>query len=301
MRIYLTPASGQLSDITKPHEQCQQKKKELIQRIALAALKEFAVSLAFAAATALFVVSPVSLALLGLSVILLPLFNAAVRGYEALLDYDLFLMEGHNSEDIQIIRQATLDMIKYTQILCPTMFAAFDNSTRDLVTHECGHALAALALYQNPQPRITLEPFSGGGGNTNFYIDKLTKWGEMLGAQNARLVVSAAGPAFSIFSAAINVGLSHRYRKTRPELSRYLLVMAITSVASHVIYALSALISANSSNDFVRLWIGGVHPVVAAITMIAIPILVKVALLTSEAIRARFHPTRPEPLTVSLV
>lgn len=258
---------------------------ELVTAVAYATLKEFVVSMAFTAISLFFVASAASGALLITGAFLIVIFNAAVRGIAAKAKYEAFLLK-----DLPAGDSVRLDAEKFAarmetavDHICPITFATIDSNTRDLVTHEAGHALATYAVYKNPMPSITIQatqPFSAGGV-TRFYPGQLTGFGEKIGRTNASSLVAAAGPAMSLTFSCVNLVVAHKIKDSHPRLSLYFLAAAITSIAQHVLYALSALwmTGGDLGHDFIRLWAGGVHPIISAITLIAIPLLVKGALL----------------------
>lgn len=266
----------------------------LIKQVALAALKELAVSFAFATATMFFVATPMSIALLFISALVIVAFNTAVRSAPVYFNYQLFLHRDLGNDDIrtrELKREKRLEFElwrnRFQSIAdwcCPATFCILDTNTRDVLTHECGHAIATLAVYQNPQPQIQVKPFDGGlfsSGVTRYYPQQLSKIGESIGRNSADMIVAGAGAGFALLFSAIFIILSHKFSRSKDEsqkqLGRYLLCMAITSIFRHAMYALSALTIKGPSkgHDFVKLAAGGIHPIVAVVVQIAIPLLAK--------------------------
>lgn len=265
-------------------------RNKLIREVALNTLKEALISLTITGAVCcLFVAAPAipSLLIVTISVIAV---NLLMRSFTAYLLYDLHLLKQrkHNPDDVKVLE----NIIRVLQFLCPCVFTIQHDATTNALIHEAGHAFAALAVYQNPQPRI--EIFPAGGGVTYHVYSPLTRLGEYLGFQGSETFISAAGAGLGIISAAIMIGMSHAIKKDHPQLSLYLLCSAICTIAHHVIYALSALweTSPSSGHDFVAVWkYGGIHPVVSVICMVALPILVKLTLYAISSYRstARFN------------
>lgn len=145
---------------------------------------------------------------------------------------------------------------------------------KQTIIHELGHALGALAVYRNARPKITLLPFFGG--NTRFFPQHLSAWGRKLGPEKALAVVTAAGPGLTLIASSLELSAGILNYEKHPKLSRYLMIMAAFDFFWHANYALSALNAPMNilSHDFVRLRLYGLNPVVAAIGIIAIPILI---------------------------
>lgn len=259
-----------------------EKRNQLIKEVAFASLKELAVSLAFAGVACCFVPTPLSVAMLLTSSIAIVLFNTCIRAASAGLAYRLFLLNDNHSVEAMNEKHTLSTIIKFTNFLCPMSFSILDLATRDTLTHEAGHALAALALYKNPRPSITIEPFVGGV--TKFFPSQLNELGAKLGSKASEVIVAGAGPGLSLIFSIAGLVLGHSLRKKHPEINRYLVAMAITSIANHVIYALSAfwVSAANGGHDFLRLWANGIHPAVGIVCMVALPILVKSGMFLTE-------------------
>jgi hypothetical protein len=111
---------------------------------------------------------------------------------------------------------------------------------------------------------------------TSFAGEKLTKFGKYLGANRSIALVTAAGAALTLLVSSIVLWIGLKLKKSNPETSIYLATYAMSDFAQHAYYALSALWSPgdNMSHDFVRLHSFGLHPLIAAVGIIAIPILI---------------------------
>lgn len=181
-------------------------------------------------------------------------------------------------------------LLKFISGSCATMrfllFSLIDEATHGVLIHETGHALAGILLCKLEKwPEIVIFPASISG-RTDFSIIDLTRLGNWLGEGRSLAILAGAGPAFAIFDATALLCLAHAIKDTQPEMYFYLITMAITRMYGQVGYALSALsipsftTSWEGNNDFYFLWKEAkIHPVVAAITMIAVPLLVQGTLM----------------------
>ena len=84
----------------------------------------------------------------------------------------------------------------------------------------------------------------------------MSKLGEFLGKDKTEQLIAGAAPAFTIATAAIFIGTSLALRKSNPELSRYVLGMAIENILQSAFQALSALYNSGlkGSDNFLKLW-----------------------------------------------
>ena len=101
-------------------------------------------------------------------------------------------------------------------------------------------------------------------------------------------LISAAGTLVAIIMATVGVVLDIQLRNKHPELSKYFLVAGSFSIIQHVVVAFSALTSnplGGAGNDFLSLWYYGIHPLVSAVCIIAIPLLAVLGLLLINKIR----------------
>lgn len=161
---------------------------------------------------------------------------------------------------------------------CSLFYAA----TGGVLVHECGHALAAHLLFKNPLTKIVwTKPFYGA---TSFYIRSLSQIGKVVGLDASIFFVTLSGPLAGVLAgtAAIVAGLW--LRKSYPEISAYLKMIGIAPIVHHVVYALSALTEPmdNFAHDFVALWGFGIHPVVAAVFILSLPLMVTLGYLAHE-------------------
>ncbi|MEI7488668.1 MAG: hypothetical protein WCJ72_14915 [Chryseobacterium sp.] len=244
--------------------------KSLIRDVALASLKEFALSLCMVGVAAFFVAST-SLTLFAVSAIGLIAINTLIRSGAAY----------YTADYLKTKDQTSLEIGNILQFLCPIMFSVLDSTTRQVLVHEMGHALATHLVYQIPKTTIKIFPFSGG--EARYFSSKLTKIGDWLGKKTSQLVVSGAGPAFGILLASSDIFIAHKIKKEHPLLSRYLIASAIDNISEHVLYALSAFWTVSKpGHDFLALAAGGIHPAVAICTMVALPLIIKLSLLLHD-------------------
>lgn len=256
---------------------------KIVQDVAMASLKEFAIALTFAAITCTFVATPAGASLLIITALAVVALNTIIRAQGGVFTYLVHRIQDKKSLGYKFC-SASLTVCNY---LAPISFSVLDSTTRDVVIHEGGHALAASALYKNANPQITVMPLQGGV--TSFWINGLTKVGKFFGEKGSRLIVAGAGPAAAVLADSIQIGVAHVIKKTHPTMSRYLKVTAIFSLFGHVMYALSALSTKQQmpGHDFVALWMGGIHPVASIVAMVALPLIVKLGLCAYDHIRAK--------------
>jgi hypothetical protein len=228
-----------------------------IKKIALRCLSELAVALAIGAFISLFNVS-----FLGATAILRPMLLQTILNV-ALSAASVFI-QAKWKRCAQI-----LDQGRYFTFAYATM------KNLQILTHEMGHVAGALAVYKNCRPRIELYP--GDRGSSHFKTSQLTALGKKVGRVKANLIVTAAGPALALLVSSLLLGLSKRLQSTHPEWSGHLKAAALSDIAYHAVYALSALktgIQALPSHDFVILSKMGVHPLGVALAIVAIPFII---------------------------
>lgn len=251
--------------------------KFLAKKVALASLKELAISLSFTAVACIFVPTPPTMIALIVTAVAVVVFNTLIRTAAAYCTY-----KSHQTN--QPIYKAAA---KVLQFLCPLSFGVLDVTTRQVLVHEAGHAIAASIVYNNPRPSIEIKPFEGGV--TRYYPKELSAAGTAMGANASRMVVAAAGPFFGIALATADLVLAHKVRKSHPMLRKYLIISAVMNIGQHVFYALSSFWTTTntSGHDFLKLASGGFHPAAAVATMIAIPLIIKGSLLLASYIKKK--------------
>jgi hypothetical protein len=255
------------------HAENQELFNKLVKNVAIESLQEFAVSLALTGITCFFVATPGGIAILLATTVTIVAINALIRSGAAYCAYRYEQLDQLHSEDAEQEKEAYRFVIKAAEYLCPLSFSILDSTTRDVLIHEGGHALAATLLFKGANPSITINPLEGGV--TRYYQRGLTSLGEMLGTQKADFIISAAGTAASLGYSLLNIILADRLAESHPQLSKYLLVMGITSILNSIIYAASALFTAFPGHDFAALWRGGLHPVASIAMMVLLPLIVK--------------------------
>lgn len=228
--------------------------QEKVQEIAQLALKELAVTLLYVAISCCFVATPLGMAALVGGCVGSVALNSAIRLIVAVLS-----QSKDNACNQKIPKNIRNKISTLGRFESTFFFSAIDCTTRGILFHECGHALAYKALLQQSQISIKIFPFVGGettcySGNWN-----LSQWGKQIGRKASNFVISAAGPAANLLSALIFLGIAHYVRESHPTLSLYLNAIAIADIANQVFYALSAYISyfAMPGHDFIALAAGG--------------------------------------------
>lgn len=270
------------------HHSLHNLKQKLIKEIVKKALIELVISLAFTAVACLFVATPVGMITLAVAAVAAIALNIIFRSISAFCAYRLAQLKHDNSEkalDKKIKFQIALN---FFQFLSPITFSSLvDTNTREVLIHEAGHALAANILIKNPRTQISIDPFKGG--QTTYRLGALSKIGEFFGRENSKLLIAAAGPVLALGTATIGFGAALALRKSKPELSRYLKIMSINSVAQHAFYALSALWTSatQKGHDFIQLMAGGLHPIAAVVSIVALPIIVKIGFFIFDKIKER--------------
>jgi hypothetical protein len=245
----------------------------LIRDVAKSCLTEFAVSLTFTSVTTLFVTTATGVTTLVVLALGVTVLNALVKSIAAYLQYRCFQLQRVHTPEAVDQREKLQDLTEYFNTLAPMNFTFLDTTTRNVLVHEGGHALAANLVYKGANPRVEVFPLEGGV--TSYYPRLLSNFGKYLDWKNADLFVSAAGTGSAVLFAAGSLVVASHIRETHPQLHRYLVALSIVSVLQHAMYAISALWAPSKSlgHDFVALWRHGIHPIVSAITIMAVPML----------------------------
>ena len=110
----------------------------------------------------------------------------------------------------------------------------------------------------------------------------MTSLGHRLGYRHSIFVITLAGTALALLASSITLIAGLALHNNHPHASLYLTTIGIYSFLEHAQYALSALwISpAELGHDFVRLMTLGLHPTVATVAIISIPIIITVGYLS---------------------
>ncbi|MBS4171018.1 hypothetical protein [Neochlamydia sp. AcF95] len=265
------------SPIQKNYNPCQALKTALIKEIVKKSLLELSIALSFTGLACLFVATPLGMATLLLSTIASLAITTLLRLVRAYCIFRLFQLK-HSTSGKALEKKAQLtSWLGFINTLIPTAFRQLvDANTREVIVHEGGHALAAKILIKNPLVSISITPFDGG--HTTYYVRSLTTIGQYIGRANAEVLIIAAGPALAILAATAGYSASLALNKSHPELSRYLKTATLSTISQHFLYALSALWTTTpiQAHDFVNLMAAGLSPIVAAISIVALPILIRV-------------------------
>lgn len=263
----------------------------LIKEVVLSTIKELLISLTLSGVCCLFVAAPAIPGLIIFTVSVVA-FNLLVRSIAAREAYQLYLVKQKKQKPSEIKRRE--DVLGLLNLITSYDFSILHTLTSNVLIHEAGHAVAALAVYQNPDPKISVFPFTGG--ETSYQYSPLSSLGKYLGISTSKALVSAAGTGFGVILGAALIGISHSLKKEHPRLSLYLLCSGIMSVAQHVLYALSALWEASpiAGHDFVSLWKYGIHPLISVICIIALPVFIKLALCGIDRLKQKFTPVACE-------
>jgi len=232
-----------------------QENRDTIRKIALQTLAELGVSLAIVFAVSFFLSPLFSVSLLLNAVLLQTKVNFALR------------ILGVYTE-----KKSWKKVASICHFLAPLSFYTNTAVNGVILTHEMGHAMAIRALYDGAQPRVVIEPFRKG--DTFFRPHTFSSLGRRLGLQKSVVSITWAGAGAAVLLATTLLVAGIAIRKKDPTLARYCIVSAVANLAQHVFYAISALWTpaAKLSHDFVRLAAYGIHPLVSALVMIAIPL-----------------------------
>lgn len=233
-----------------------QENRDTIRKIALLTLTELGVSLAIVFAVSFFLSPLFSVSLLLNGVLLQTAVNVALR------------ILGTYAE-----KKSWKKVADICQFLAPLSFYSNTATNGVILTHEMGHVMAIRALYNGAQPRVVIEPFRRG--DTLFRPHTLSFLGQRLGLQKSIVCITSAGAGAAVLLSTALLVTGIKMRKKHPTLARYCIMSAISTLAQHVFYAISALwtSAAKLSHDFVRLAACGIHPLVSALVMIAIPLI----------------------------
>lgn len=232
-------------------------RRDVVKQVALACLKELAISLTLGITVASFVPSAIGLQHLLIAFLTQTAFSLVLHSlgaYAAQKKFSRFL--------------------SFCEWLTGANFAISSGYNTQLLIHETGHALGALAVYKRPFPQIEIYPFIGG--HTQFSKRALTVFGKSVGPVAATCIFVASGPALTLLVSSVLFGLGLFIKEKHPKLGKAFIAWGILDFVYHAKYAYSAL-TANSSDvahDFVRLGILGLDPVTATIGIIAIPIII---------------------------
>lgn len=139
--------------------------------------------------------------------------------------------------------------------------------------HEYGHVLGAYFSFIDSKPEVFA---NYNEGSTSYIISNgLTRFGQFLGEQRARLFVTAAGLTSPIFFTMAEFAIAHGIIDSYPNLSEILVDHGFSQLAHAAYYGLSSFVAYEGQleNDFIQLWqLGDIHPFVSITLMLAIPL-----------------------------
>ena len=261
----------------------KQIRHNVIKNIAFESIQEFAVGIAISSAICLFTATSFATGTIILSTATIVGLNTIIRCCAGNLSYQSKLLKhSFSRKDIKKSKELETSSF-YTKSICALNYAFIDTN-RDTFIHELGHATAAKLLFKTAAPSITIEPFAGGFTKFGIENEELTKIGSFLGQDRSLSIVFGAGAMASLIFSTGCIIAAHKLRDKHPQLSLYLLAISIQSIVSHAIYALSAFYynvwGLMYGHDFCFLWaISKINPLIAAITILAIPIITKFSLM----------------------
>lgn len=147
--------------------------------------------------------------------------------------------------------------------------APFFHWTFGVLVHEMGHALAGKVLFPGAVTKIMWKGL--GSGRTICFAEK--KW-SFLSVATSLALKTAAGPFFHVVVSTALLVLGLYLRKSHPQIAQYLGVGAWCGVGEEIVYAQLTLDNpADDSLDFAKLWKAGLHPKVAMLGMVMVPII----------------------------
>jgi hypothetical protein len=154
--------------------------------------------------------------------------------------------------------------------LAPIFFSESIHSVHHVV-HEGAHVLSTYLLSKTSTIKVSARSILLWSTTSDISLGRL---GNYLGESYSLSVIAAAGPFASVVISQIKVIFALCFKKSYPELSKYLFFSALRSLRGEVVYAREALNTTNPFHDFNILWkIRGIHPYVFIAIMIAIPLI----------------------------
>lgn len=120
------------------------------------------------------------------------------------------------------------------------LYTLYDVVYRSVLIHECGHYLAAMLLYIDAKPEITINVLAGG--STSYILaNGLSPLGKALGERLAETVLYASGTALELLWCQLALVAAYTLANNQPEIKSHLLLSSVFSITGHFWYALSAL------------------------------------------------------------
>ncbi len=247
---------------------------QIIQKIALQTLIELTLSLSMAALVSSFVPIPMGVPLVFGIALIQCIANLFIRTI-GLVAAKKGLENGPRADLFKRISGIC-------SVLAPSGFVFGTAANGQALVHEAGHALAASAVYKG-RPKIELIPFVEGV--TSYVPEPMTRFGGKLGAQRSLTLVTVSGALLSLSVSSLVLSTSLLIKEKHPTTSQYLLAISLHDFLMHSSYALSALFTPSTklSHDFVRLSTYGIHPLVAMISILTLPILISTGVKSMQA------------------
>lgn len=235
---------------------------DIIQKVGLSCLKEFAAVISINGVVSLFVASPAGASFLITTTLIQMAVSTFFHALSAFASYKMSYNEGFE----------TLHSI--SEWVIAANFAIFSGYNAQTLLHESGHAFAAILSYSKLKPTITVSPFIGGA--TQFLKSALSPFGKKLGSSNVTCLIVASGPLATLICSSFILVIGLEVLKTHSQLGKYLMSWSLLDFLCHAHYAYTALGAEHShlGHDFLRLSIFGLHPVTAMVGIIAIPIII---------------------------
>ena len=220
--------------------------KEIIRQVALKSLAEFSIACALFALCAPFA-APGGVSALAIGLMIQTAISIPLRIWT-------------------YTRRAPLDIQK-CQSLLAWNFTLLSSSNIITLIHELGHFTAIKRCIPNAAARIILRPFQGG-------VTIFAK--PIFLAKTSYAFIVGAGPVAAVAFAALILIAALSIHTRHPEIGNTCLTTAVFGFVSHAAYALDALRIGPfvRGHDFSILWGMGIHPLAAAVAIIAIPILI---------------------------
>ncbi len=239
---------------------------DVIKKIAIICLKEFAVSLTLGLAVVAFVHTLEGIALMISAALIQCAVSLFFHSLGAFACYKA-AQKGPN----QVFFGRVLSICEW---MTGANFALFTGFNTQTLIHETGHMLAAFATYAKPRPQIEIYPFVGG--LTQFCKTSRSSFGKKIGPVATTCLIVASGPGFALLISSILLAVGIAIKGKHPHLGKYLITWSILDFFTEADYAYSALRTdpSNLFHDYAHLSIFGLHPAVATIGIIAIPIVI---------------------------
>lgn len=242
--------------------------QEVVKKVAIECLKDLAASLALGAVVALFVPTSLEIATLGCVI--------GVQFAASLVFHSVGAVASYQAKQGGPHRTKLECVASVCEWLSGANFAILTGINTQLLLHEMGHSLAALALYQNVLPQMIIHPFPFMGGLTLIHKTTLNAFGKTIGRAAATILYVGSGPGLTLLISAALLTAGVAMRETFPKLSKYFIAWGICDFVNHADYAISALWTDRTTlmHDFFHLSTFGLHPIDAAVGVLAIPILI---------------------------